>query len=301
MVWVHMAYALNTAIESSPQVRSRDDMLANINSKAEVVVDARSAGRFVGSEPEPRAGLRGGHIPGAVLKEGTTNQPINQPANHSHWKDPQQLSHPCGYAKFSLRRLPQCALPHGTGSFRACRHDALQGSPGGALSVLFSGRGPGRAPAAGGQLRQRPHCLCAGTGGTSFHWETGEFVWRNSTHALQRCHPTSHHASVHAHRLPSTMAHGWSGAAGRTLLSPRMAIDQFIHDGRRAGIQRPREAAAVPQCPAKSCTSNAQPQRCATLSTPPHFLRSLVCSICIGICSGPPVQALFSSTPSTGI
>ena len=30
------------------------------------VMDARSAGRFKGQEPEPRAGLRGGHMPGAV-------------------------------------------------------------------------------------------------------------------------------------------------------------------------------------------------------------------------------------------
>lgn len=30
-----------------------------------VLVDARSAGRFEGREPEPRPGLRGGHIPGA--------------------------------------------------------------------------------------------------------------------------------------------------------------------------------------------------------------------------------------------
>lgn len=30
------------------------------------IVDARSAGRFAGSEPEPRKGLRGGHMPGAL-------------------------------------------------------------------------------------------------------------------------------------------------------------------------------------------------------------------------------------------
>lgn len=30
------------------------------------VVDARSPGRFSGSEPEPRQGLRGGHIPGSI-------------------------------------------------------------------------------------------------------------------------------------------------------------------------------------------------------------------------------------------
>ncbi|MBA2626895.1 MAG: sulfurtransferase, partial [Gemmatimonadales bacterium] len=29
----------------------------------EQIVDARSAGRFAGTEPEPRPGLRGGHIP----------------------------------------------------------------------------------------------------------------------------------------------------------------------------------------------------------------------------------------------
>ena len=47
-------------------VRSREDMLANIESKAEQVVDARSAGRFNASEPEPRAGMRGGHIPNSM-------------------------------------------------------------------------------------------------------------------------------------------------------------------------------------------------------------------------------------------
>ena len=30
------------------------------------ILDARSRGRFAGTEPEPRAGLRGGHIPGSV-------------------------------------------------------------------------------------------------------------------------------------------------------------------------------------------------------------------------------------------
>lgn len=40
-------------------------MRANLASAAEQVVDARSASRFTASEPEPRAGVRGGHIPGA--------------------------------------------------------------------------------------------------------------------------------------------------------------------------------------------------------------------------------------------
>src|SRR5262249_26218703 len=39
---------------------------ANVDTQREQVVDARSHGRFVGTEPEPRAGLRSGRIPGSV-------------------------------------------------------------------------------------------------------------------------------------------------------------------------------------------------------------------------------------------
>jgi thiosulfate/3-mercaptopyruvate sulfurtransferase len=46
-------------------VRTLDQMRANIDREAETVLDARSAGRFAGTEPEPRPGLRGGHIPGS--------------------------------------------------------------------------------------------------------------------------------------------------------------------------------------------------------------------------------------------
>lgn len=37
----------------------------NLKSRAAQVIDARSEGRFHGTEPEPRPGLRGGHIPGS--------------------------------------------------------------------------------------------------------------------------------------------------------------------------------------------------------------------------------------------
>jgi thiosulfate/3-mercaptopyruvate sulfurtransferase len=40
-------------------------MRATIAARDEQIVDARSAGRFTGTEAEPRAGLRGGHMPGA--------------------------------------------------------------------------------------------------------------------------------------------------------------------------------------------------------------------------------------------
>ena len=47
-------------------VRDLDAMRGNLAARREQVVDARSRGRFEGTEPEPRAGLRGGHIPGSL-------------------------------------------------------------------------------------------------------------------------------------------------------------------------------------------------------------------------------------------
>ena len=46
-------------------VRDARQMTENLRTKVEQVVDARSAGRFAGTEPEPRSSLRGGHIPGS--------------------------------------------------------------------------------------------------------------------------------------------------------------------------------------------------------------------------------------------
>jgi thiosulfate/3-mercaptopyruvate sulfurtransferase len=45
--------------------RDLEAMRASIAARDEQIVDARSAGRFTGTEPEPRAGVRGGHMPGA--------------------------------------------------------------------------------------------------------------------------------------------------------------------------------------------------------------------------------------------
>ncbi len=47
-------------------VRDLDQVRAALDRKREQVVDARSAGRFRGVDPEPRPGLRGGHMPGAL-------------------------------------------------------------------------------------------------------------------------------------------------------------------------------------------------------------------------------------------
>jgi len=55
------AAELNTALVKD----WRQVLEAVEGSTAMQIVDARSQGRFVGTEPEPRAGLEGGHMPGA--------------------------------------------------------------------------------------------------------------------------------------------------------------------------------------------------------------------------------------------
>jgi thiosulfate/3-mercaptopyruvate sulfurtransferase len=47
------------------RLRGAGDLLANLSFGAELVLDARSADRFHARVPEPRPGLRGGHVPGA--------------------------------------------------------------------------------------------------------------------------------------------------------------------------------------------------------------------------------------------
>jgi thiosulfate/3-mercaptopyruvate sulfurtransferase len=47
-------------------VRDMGQMLRNVETKREQVIDARAPGRFDGSEPEPREGMKSGHIPGAI-------------------------------------------------------------------------------------------------------------------------------------------------------------------------------------------------------------------------------------------
>lgn len=59
-------------------VRSFDQMKTNLVTDREQVVDARSAGRFGGTEPEPRPGLRSGHI------KGSFNVPFRECTNPPH-------------------------------------------------------------------------------------------------------------------------------------------------------------------------------------------------------------------------
>jgi thiosulfate/3-mercaptopyruvate sulfurtransferase len=67
-------------------VRDGKQMTENLRSKAELVIDARSAGRFAGTEPEPRASLRSGHIP------GSKNLPFDQLFNEDGtYKSPEAI------------------------------------------------------------------------------------------------------------------------------------------------------------------------------------------------------------------
>jgi thiosulfate/3-mercaptopyruvate sulfurtransferase len=54
-----------TPLMNASLVCDMDDMRQLLTTKSAQIVDARPAGRFTGTEPEPRPGLRGGHIPGA--------------------------------------------------------------------------------------------------------------------------------------------------------------------------------------------------------------------------------------------
>jgi thiosulfate/3-mercaptopyruvate sulfurtransferase len=48
------------------RLRGVGDILGNVETQVELVLDARAAGRFTGETPEPRAGMRSGHIPGSA-------------------------------------------------------------------------------------------------------------------------------------------------------------------------------------------------------------------------------------------
>jgi thiosulfate/3-mercaptopyruvate sulfurtransferase len=55
-----------TAKLDTSLVRDRTQILANLTQKRDQVIDARAAARFAGTAPEPRPGLRAGHIPGSI-------------------------------------------------------------------------------------------------------------------------------------------------------------------------------------------------------------------------------------------
>jgi len=75
------------AKETPGRLVDKDGVLANITDRRFQVLDARAPGRFAGTEPEPRAGLRSGHIP------ASRNLPFMSliDAATKTWKGPQDL------------------------------------------------------------------------------------------------------------------------------------------------------------------------------------------------------------------
>ncbi len=63
------------------KVASFSDMRTIVDSGSRQIADARSAGRFKGVDPEPREGLRSGHMPGA------RNVPSSSLADNGYLKD----------------------------------------------------------------------------------------------------------------------------------------------------------------------------------------------------------------------
>lgn len=58
--------AIYKASYDARRVRSMQQMIDNIASRAEQVIDARASERYQGTVAEPRPGLRSGHIPGSL-------------------------------------------------------------------------------------------------------------------------------------------------------------------------------------------------------------------------------------------
>ncbi|HZI77445.1 MAG TPA: rhodanese-like domain-containing protein, partial [Gemmatimonadales bacterium] len=54
-----------TARLDRDRVRDLAAVRSNLQSRRELLVDLRSAGRFSGADPEPRPGVRSGHVPGS--------------------------------------------------------------------------------------------------------------------------------------------------------------------------------------------------------------------------------------------
>lgn len=66
------------ATDPKGRIKNKTEMLALIEKINMQIVDARPKGRYLGNEPEPRPGLKSGHMPGAV------NLPFTELFDSSH-------------------------------------------------------------------------------------------------------------------------------------------------------------------------------------------------------------------------
>lgn len=86
-------------------IKNYEEILENIELGTFCVLDARSSGRFEGTAPEPRKGLKSGHIPGSV------NVPFEEVLTEGKFKTVEELK-----TIFSEKKLPHDQLVFSCGS-----------------------------------------------------------------------------------------------------------------------------------------------------------------------------------------
>lgn len=79
-------------------VAMQSDVQMALNDRNTQVVDARPAGRFAGRDPEPRPGLRGGHMPGAM------NVPSSELVENGRLVSPERIAQAFAKAGVDLDR-----------------------------------------------------------------------------------------------------------------------------------------------------------------------------------------------------
>ena len=85
-VYAESGHAGNFVAQESDLFCNFEVVLSALDDSGAQVLDARSKGRFFGSEPEPRPGVRGGHMPGAK------NLPVKDVVENRKLKSVDQLA-----------------------------------------------------------------------------------------------------------------------------------------------------------------------------------------------------------------
>lgn len=95
--WVNSGQATEPTAEQSYELgdfkadfkpdflKSMDQLVENLKTREFIVFDARSAGRFMGTSPEPREGLSSGHIPSSI------SIPFETVLENGHFKSNEDL------------------------------------------------------------------------------------------------------------------------------------------------------------------------------------------------------------------
>jgi len=71
---------------NSESIKNYDFIKSNLNNKNEIIIDARSSGRFNGTTPEPREGLKSGSIPNSL------NIPFGNVLENGKYKSKEELT-----------------------------------------------------------------------------------------------------------------------------------------------------------------------------------------------------------------